>query len=470
MAAYVPGFDHDLFLSYSHNDSSEWIRALEESLRQQLGERLGAPVHIWQDQNNIRFGQKWTDEIHNGICSSAGFLAVLSPSYRNSDWCAQERQIFLDHCKAGNQLRAGSFYRFLKLVKLPWPEKGHEKFHQELHHIDFFERRPGAGAEVEEVELVPGTNEFRARVGKAAGAIAALLEAMRRNREAVFIASTTNDCSKARAGLRDQLRASGYDVRPDGPIDEGFDDDLIKGDIEPAILSAHLLGGVYDPFVDHQIDLAMDLEKRLVFWLTREAEMTQDPKQRDLIEAIRLGKRQRGQWSLLNNLSQRAVIQDLLGMLRPQPAATGVPANGDAAHVYLLCDPTTPEDADFARQLQADIRKAEGMHVELPLADSPSVSARSDLHQKLLRESDGLLLYRKAAPERWLYHTFQDVVYAERLYQRPQLRSKGFLLNDASVLPAPSGVPVFLQSPQFSLKDIEPFLAPLRERGAHATG
>ena len=149
-------------------------------------------------------------------------------------------------------------------------------------------------------------------------------------------------------------------------------------------------------------------------------------------------------------------------MLRPRAAATGAPANGDAPLVYLLCDPTTPEDADFARQLQADIRKAEGMHVELPLADSPSVSARPDLHQKLLRESEGLLLYRKAAPERWLYQTLPDVVYAERLYQRPKLRSKAFLLNDASVLQGFSGVPLFLQTPQFTLKDIEPFLAPLR--------
>ena len=146
---------------------------------------------------------------------------------------------------------------------------------------------------------------------------------MRRRREAVFIASTSDDCSKARAGLRNELRALGYDVRPDGPIDKGFDDDLIKEDIKPAMLSVHLLGGVYDSFVDHQIDLTMELEKRLVFWLTREAENTQDLRQRGLIEAIRLGKRQRGQWSLLNNISQRAVIHDLLGMLRPRTAAVG---------------------------------------------------------------------------------------------------------------------------------------------------
>jgi hypothetical protein len=462
---YVLGFDHDLFLSYAHTDSAEWIRALEQSLRQQLRERLGADVDIWQDTNNIRFGQNWPDEINNAIWSAAAFLAVISPGYRTSEWCGGERKTFLDPCKAGNQLQAGSFYRFLKLVKLPWPGNAHEKFHHELQHIDFFERHSGTGVEV---ELTPGTNEFRARVADAASAIAALLVEMRRRRESVFVAAATPDCSKVRSALRAELRALGYDVRPDGPIDDGFGDDLIKEDIQPAILSAHLLGGVYDPFVDHQIDLAVELGKRLVFWFTPEALTTQDQRQRSLVESVRLGKRQQGQWSLLTNASPRANILDLLGMLRPQ--AVNADAKVDSGLVYLLCDPTTPEDADFARQLQEDIGTAEGLRVEVPLAESPGVSARPDLHQKLLREADGLLLYRKVAPERWLYQTLPEVVYAERLYQRPQLRSKGFLLNDASVLQGFSGVPLFLQSPEFSLKDIEPFLAPLRERGTHVTG
>ena len=462
--AYVLGFDHDLFLSYAHTDSAEWIRALEQSLHQQLRERLGADVDIWQDINNIRFGQNWTEEINHAISSAAAFLAVISPGYRTSEWCADERKTFLDNSKSGNQLQAGSFYRFLKLIRLPWPGDGHKKFLQELQHIDFFERRPGTGVEV---ELTPGTNEFRARVADAASAIAALLVEMRRRRESVFVAAASPDCSKARSALRAELRALGYDVRPDGPIDDAFGDDLIKDDIKPAILSTHLLGGVYDPFVDHQIDLAMELGKRLVFWFTPEALTTRDQRQSSLVESIRLGKRQQGQWSLLTNASLRANIDDLMGMLRPQAASPD--AKVDAGLVYLVCDPTTAEDAGFARQLQDDIGRTEGLRVEVPLADSPGVSARPDLHQKLLREADGLLLYRKAAPERWLYQTLPDVVYAERLYQRPQLTSKGFLLNDASVLQGFSGVPLFLQSPEFTLKDIEAFLAPLRERGAHVT-
>ena len=46
MPAYVPGFDHDLFLSYAHGDSREWIGALENSLRQELKQALGT-IEIW---------------------------------------------------------------------------------------------------------------------------------------------------------------------------------------------------------------------------------------------------------------------------------------------------------------------------------------------------------------------------------------------------------------------------------------
>ena len=141
---YVPGFTHDIFLSYAHGDSKEWIRALEESLRQQLRERLGVDVRIWQDANNIRCGQAWPDEIQQGVLGAAAFLAVLSPSYQNSDWCAKERRIFLDHCKASQSLKAGSYYRFLKLLKMPWPDDGHEEFHQEFQYVSFFERRPAS--------------------------------------------------------------------------------------------------------------------------------------------------------------------------------------------------------------------------------------------------------------------------------------------------------------------------------------
>jgi hypothetical protein len=158
--SYVPLFDHDLFLSYAHGNSLEWIRALEKSLRQQLQERLGDSIKIWQDDNQIRFGQNWTEEIQCTLERSAVLLAVISPNYRASEWRDDERNIFLDRCKAANQLKAGSYHRFLKAITTPWPDKDQEQFYPELEHIDFFEHRK-TGREIEDIaELVPGTREL----------------------------------------------------------------------------------------------------------------------------------------------------------------------------------------------------------------------------------------------------------------------------------------------------------------------
>jgi len=457
--AYVPGFNHDLFLSYAHDDSPEWIRALEESLRQQLQERLGDRIHIWQDQQKIRFGQDWPEQIQLGLHSSAGLLAIVSPNYRRSDWCADERNAFLDHCKTSNQLKVGGYFRFLKVIKTPWPGNDHEEFFKDHQHINFFEHRQTGEVIADITEFVPGTEEFRKRIAQAAQAIGSLLERMRRSREAVFLAGTTRDAFEARKSLGKELHAHGYDVRPDGPIDDGYSSALIKKELAPALLSVHILGGQYDPFLEKQIDLALELDQRLVFWFTREAETTQDPRQKQLIEEIRLGKRgTASEW--LNSRNAQAFAQHLFEKLKPRPQSAA-PAASAKARIYLLCDPTTPGDADFARDLQAKIEKLEGMTVDLPAPNGGD-------HQRLLRDSDGLLLYRREAPEQWLRLTAPYVIHAETLIDRLRpCNAKGVLLADPSLLPA-GAVPIFRSSSEFTSSDIEPFLAKLRDRGAHA--
>lgn len=394
----------------------------------------------------------------------------MSPSYQLSEWCRRERKIFVDHAKAGNQYKAGRYYRFLKLVRLPWPDNAHQGFFPELQQVTFFE--PGRGEE--EIEYIPGTQEFSAKVRQAGQAIRSLLLEMRRSREAVFVAGSTEETLQAAGELRRELRAQAYDVRPDALPDEGYGDDLLQRELKPVLLSVHLLGAAYDPFAEHLIDLAIQLGKRLVFWLTPEAEESQDARQRNLIDQIRAGSKQAGEWALVRNRSSRAVIQDIMGMLRPKPlgAPTAAPParNDEAAKVYVLCDPRTAEDAERAREIQAQIRAKENMQVDLPAIAAPDGATLADLHQKLLRECDGLLLYRKVAPPGWLFQTSSDVVFAERLVVRPPVRSKAFLVNDPSLLQGIAGVPFIPQTDEFRLSDLEPFLAPLRKRDAYASG
>jgi TIR domain len=464
--AYVPGFDYDLFFSYARDDSPEWVHALEESLRQDLIDRLGPDVAIWRDKDNIRFGQNWREEIGDAVKASAALLAIMSPSYQLSSWCRRECQTFVDHAQAGNRYKVGRYYRFLKLVRLPWPDNAHEGFFPELQHVGFFRQMRGGE---EEIEFTPGTDEFRAKVREAGQAIKCLLLEMRRGREAVFIAGSTDDTLKAAGELRRELRAQAFNARPDGSL-YGYSDDLIEKEMQSAVLSVHFLGSNYDPSAGKLIDLAIKLGKRLVLWPTPQGEGTQDTWRKKLIER-KLENKPLVKWDLLDTGSSRDRIQAILGILRDKPAATPAATNGQAPRVYLLCDPTTAEDAVRAREIRAQISDKANMQVDLPSITALGAVVPTD-HQKMLRECDGLLLYRNAAPKKWLFETYNDVLFAEDLVDRPTpVRSKAFLLNDPALLSGKiAGVPIIPQTGEFRLSDLEPFLAPLRKGDAHAAG
>ena len=160
-----------------------------------------------------------------------------------------------------------------------WPDNDHELFLKGLQRIEFVDRRK-TGDE-DSSELVPGTQEFADRMAKAGLAIASLLVQMRRRREANFSGGVARDAVSARKGLRSELYAQGDDVRPEGNIDVAFDKVLIRKALQLALLSVHEIGGTYTDFLRTQIDFALELDKRLVFWITREQETSLIRKSRD---------------------------------------------------------------------------------------------------------------------------------------------------------------------------------------------
>src|SRR5215471_17810261 len=95
--ACVPGFEEDIFVSYGHIDNQgtlPWVERLCESLRVRLEELLGtSDVRIWRDVK-LDGLDRFDEEIHRKISSAALFLAVLSPRYAASEWCAREVDAF----------------------------------------------------------------------------------------------------------------------------------------------------------------------------------------------------------------------------------------------------------------------------------------------------------------------------------------------------------------------------------------
>ena len=72
----------DIFISYSRRDQ-EFVRRLAGDLNAQV-------AGVWFDQSTIQLGQKWHDEIMDGIRECKAFILVLSPDAAESKYVREE--------------------------------------------------------------------------------------------------------------------------------------------------------------------------------------------------------------------------------------------------------------------------------------------------------------------------------------------------------------------------------------------
>jgi len=463
MTAFVPGFANDLFISYAHEDDGRWVHAFADELRDDVSRRLGLSVSIWEDKGRLRAGENWSQAIHEGIKQSAAFVAIVSPRYQNSQWCARERQLFRD--RVGSDADLESSGRFFKAVKTPWVNNGHRLFYGTIQDVEFFKEEDEGPR-----EFTTGSREFKRAVRKLADGVELSLRRMRRGNQRVHVAWPIEECLAAWEQVSDELRSQGFDVQPTGPRDTSFGDALIREDMDRAVLSIHLLGSAYDQFSERVVTLAADLEQQLIFWIAAGAETTSDERQRLLIDAIRRGLRpDKSQkelpqgWSLLPDKGVRRLIDAVLTKLRPQAAPA--PATRPAAAmpmVYIVHDATTAEDTQVALQLKEQIHAKENMEIFISRTDLPSLTELKLRHENLLRSCDGVLLYRNAAPEGWWNQLAPEVLLAERRFERQPIKSRAFLLPKPPDWEVGPDVRIIPYTSPFQLSDLEPFLDPLR--------
>jgi len=204
---YVPGFSNDVFLSYAHGDDRAWIQAFEQALLRAVQERLGHEIRVWQDVKRLRVGNDWQAEIAEGVSTTAAFVAVLSPSYQNSDWCTRELNCFLGPEGQLDKVKIGDLYRFLKVVKIPYENNDHEGFYRNLQHVQFFRKVDGPQ---EFGEFPLNSDAFISCLQETAASVAALLRTMRRRLQMVFAASPADDVLDAWNRVRKQLHDDRY--------------------------------------------------------------------------------------------------------------------------------------------------------------------------------------------------------------------------------------------------------------------
>src|SRR5262245_27717102 len=100
--AFVPGYEHDVFVSYVHNDDSPlypggtgWVRTLVDTLDPCMRRKLGTNFKLWMDPE-LAGNQPLTETLLNTLQKTATLLVILSNGYLESKWCVKERNNFLD--------------------------------------------------------------------------------------------------------------------------------------------------------------------------------------------------------------------------------------------------------------------------------------------------------------------------------------------------------------------------------------
>jgi TIR domain len=443
--AYIPGFDHDVFISYAHGDDREWINRLLDRLKLALKQRLGTEASIWIDKQALRSSRDFNKEIPTGVRSSAVFVLLTSPSYVRSEYCVSEECRAFRDTLPSRQARfngadfANEQFAF-RCPIVPVDNNEHWELFPGLSDIAFCNDADTFAA---------GSPEFETSFRKLAGELLQLLKRMRNRSHSVFVypphpGPTLQDAHNTLAG---ELNAQSYRLLPDRLVS-------LPEQLREATLSVFLLGDAYDETVDALTKAASMDGKPWLVWCSP-ASQDAVPEQLGLLRHLE-------QLDSLNKTFLNATItpsklkEEVLALLRPATLATH--SASEKPRVYLVYNLREREDKVNAGQIIYHFKNE--FHFEL--ADDPAQ------HTERLAGSDGVLLVWGNTEEEWSATEFESMIQVSR-----RARARGLCLFDPKEEKFPTvdlirrgatDIHIVEEFGKFDPSRLDPFFDPIRRK------
>jgi TIR domain len=390
---YVPGYQHDLFISYAHGDDREWINRLVDRLGPALAQRLGSKASIWVDDDTLRASRDFSLEIPEAVRSCAVFLLLPSPTYIRSRYCIEQE------CRVFSETIAGRRARFatkdfandlfaLRCPILPIDRNEHWSLFSGLTDIPFCDESDTFTAGSPQLET-----SFRRLVGELVG----LLKRMRNHSTAVFLypPQPGADLQAPFAALVAELSAQSYRILPDRTVN-------LPDQLREAAVSVFLLGADYDETAGELANVAAgQQDKPWVVWCSPTLEQGARGNQIGL--SAHLEQLDRTNKTYLSAAIGPAKLkEEVLALLRPDPRA--LPETQGKPLIYLVYNSRDKADVKNAGLISFHFRKE--FHFEHP--DDPAQ------HTLRLSRSDGVLLVWGNAGEDWCSREFAEMVQTSR--------------------------------------------------------
>jgi TIR domain len=374
---YLPGFQHDIFISYAHVDNAAvdqaegWVTQFREHLDLQLSKRVGrmGAVKIWQDPA-LEGGQLFDKTIEDAINASAIFIALTSSGYLASDYCKQEVRWF--HAKADKEpsgLVVGDRLRVFNVLlnNIPfaeWPaEYGRTSgfpFHDAESADDF-----GYPAD-------PQEKSFQLQMRKLVEAVYRTLCAMKESLQSaappvaaapvasataapqppapdaftVFLADTADSLRTLRKRVTAELQSKGICVIADVP--PPYEAAAHEARATAAINGAHLAVHLLDTFpgreiedaedksyAQRQVELSIEHARSQFIWVPKALDLgaLEEGSYKDFLERLENGERSDASYKFLRGLPAelpREILDEIEAARRRPPA--------DAAPLAALVD------------------------------------------------------------------------------------------------------------------------------------
>ncbi len=390
---YVPGYEHDIFISYAHDDDRAWINRLVDRLEPALKQRLGIKADVWIDDDGLRRSRDFSREIPDSVQSSAIFLLLASPSYIRSGYCVQKECAVFEKtlgARRGRFAAAGFANELFAVRCLILPVDGNE--HWSL--------LPGLTDIVfcNESETFPaGSPDFETGFRQLTGELVALMKRMRNHSTSVFLypPHPAADLLDTHTALASELAVQSYRLLPDRTVN-------LAQQLREASLSVFLMGAEFDEAAGELTELAAtQAEKPWVVWCSPGAEHTADANQSGF--CAHLEQLDSPAKTYLNAaVTTTKLKEEVLGLLRPDPRA--LPQTDGKPRVYLVYNARDQLEVRNAGLISFHFRKQ--FHFEYP--DDPAQ------HTLRLTSSDGVLLVWGNADEDWCSREFAEMVQSAR--------------------------------------------------------
>lgn len=450
--AYIPGFEHDIFISYAHVDNATlspnekgWVDTFHGHLEMELARKIGRSglIDIWLDRHDLDPNQRFDNEIADGVHSAAILVALYSNGYKASRYCLEgELKPFFEKAQEDNFGLVVGENRF-RIYPLFLADIHHAEWPPEFEGVSGF---PFYSSEDKEYSSTPGSEEFVKQIRKLASSLSKMLEEFKAhtasstssatpedvaeaasekgidaNAQTVFIADVPESLANTAQKLANDLEREGIQIiqRIPPPYTDKEHNEKIAELIPACAMSVHLLdqfpgrtidGNPTQTYRQAQIEIIKDADLSQIIWVPKQIEIKsiEDEAYRAFLSDLQDGQRESDEIFEFVRILPTNLKSHVLNKLKQQKEKLeqqAVPANGETAGVLI---DTHQKDQLHAFEFSKLLVEHKMQPYVNPLEDDPTANL-SELESRLQKVKMLMVLYGSVG-EDWVRQRLAEVL------------------------------------------------------------